>query len=466
MDLYYRHIIWDEGKQQFKGKNAIDAAEAKTISCYRLSYNQNNALTRIVYIRGSMVNVCKFKLSPFNGLAGIAVQRTGKEEKYAFLNERGRPVNNEEGIFGYKLDYNSKGRVVARINMDSLGNYIPDKFGYVAYTYKDSNSSIEIFGHINAADLINDANKKPFETVKYDEKGNIIYKRYFAGSEYGSCCQTLKYDSVGNCVETEFKKVNDSDSLHFPPVTKYIYDSHGYMKEAHSFLSERQYIPDTGSHSPVQKFIYDDKGNLAKIYFCDSLNMTSMRSSYDPNGNIVEVAFYDHEGNLKVDPTEGCALYRIYYDNENYDTLMSFFDEYERPMNNLINGYASNHKYFHGDTIIIKYYDVDGKLSDKNADGCAYYKYFRNTEQDIIEYRYYDSVDRLANIPDGYAIVKMKLGPHGMPIEARYYDVNEKPVESVEGCAILRWVRDDTGKLQKKVGIDLAGKVVFEKNTD
>jgi hypothetical protein len=466
INIYYRHVYWDEGKQQFRGRYEISAAEIAEINCYGFKYDQNNALTQITYIRNGIVNICKFDLSAFYGMARMEIKWTGKDEKLVFLNEKGRHVLNEEGVYAYKLKHNSKGDVISRLNLDSLDNYIPDKFGYAAYTYKDSDSSIEIFGHINAADLIGDTNKRPFETVKYDEKGNIIYKRYFDGSEYGSCCQILKYDSDGNCVETEFKKVNDSDSLDFPPVTKYIYDSYGYMKEAHSFLSDRQYIPDTGSPSPIQKYVYDEQGNLTKIYFCDSDSKANMRSSYDPNGNIVEVAFYDHEGNLRVNSKKGWALSRIYYDRENYDTLVSYFDEHEKPMNNLLSGIASMRIYYAKDTVIYKYFDADGKLSDKNKYGCAYYKFFRNIEQEIIEYRYYDSTGRPINITDGYAIVKVKMGPFRLPAEARYYDVNEKPVESVEKIAILRWIRDDHGKFIKKVGINLEGNVVFEKNTD
>ena len=166
--------------------------------------------------------------------------------------------------------------------------YEDDKKEYLS-TYEKYDSR----GNIVKEKSYSDRNLSWVRKYKYDKQGNIIKEKYYYhGSLLDPFVTTTeyKYDDLGNL---KYKRIYNGDSdTGIEDILEYEYDEQG------NEIRETRFI--NGDARPVNEREYDDRGNITKSveYGWKGIEHGS-DSEYDDRGNRTKYVIYGENGTIK-----------------------------------------------------------------------------------------------------------------------------------------------------------------------
>ena len=232
-----------------------------------------------------------------------------------------------------------------------------------------------------------------------------------------------------------------------------------------------------GYHEKRNKF--DQMGNIIEVSFYDSNGERSYANGYhnvvnkyDPFGNIIEQKTLDHNGKLK-DNSFGYALVQNEYHGMN-KIGVKYFDqnqvsqltlpqikntidkkgrlikkEFLDDKGNLTPGYKGSSiwtvKYNQDGTITErKYYGSDG-YPHNNEDGYHSSRFKYNKVGTQTSVCYYDVQDKLTLIQSGYACLLGVYDIHNRLIEVQHLDHSHDILTNYNGCPNMRFTYDSNG---------------------
>jgi hypothetical protein len=400
---------------QFTGTGEMTEEQAQHANCYRFLYNADGRAAQIEYLRAG-----KGAADPAFDVAQVDFEYQPGLERRWFRNHLGDPKKNSEGVYGEELTLNAAGYVMAITNIDETGAHMRDDNGVVQYvrTLDDrgrviSSRRIGLFGT-----AITD-NSGFFERRwQYDEAGHVMELGNY--NDEGNLLNdndgvalirkiTTIYPDSTQVIESYFDASSLATAERSSGVhqRQLVYDKRGFLVDESCFDSTG--APTTFSEAGVgdtrvheRKLIIDDLGNIVTEEFYDmngravderGPGIARIDYRYNDENRISEEIFYGDDGKPQINPEVGAAMVRQEYDAQGHivhqifldgqghpalhaqyqaaairikvdgdTTLVSLFDDKDRPTKNPVNGYAS-FSYKTGDTplsLTNKYYDLRG----------------------------------------------------------------------------------------------------------
>lgn len=224
---------------------------------------------------------------------------------------------------------------------------------------------------------VGDADGIYARAYKRDEKGRILEERYLGhdgspkGNKKGLGIRRHKYNENDDWVQTSYYTINDQESTDGNGVPVVIIDVDKYGNR-------------------IKETYVDSKGAPVLRTDCNAAGFKYVRNE---NGLCTEMTYFDIDGNLCYS-SDGIAGVVREYDNNGYQSKISCID--------------------------------DKKQLCIGNEGWAYYTMQNDSVGNIIEFWYYDCNNKLVEIAEGYAGIKLKYD-NGNPIEFVSYGTDKNP---------------------------------------
>jgi len=472
---YFRHIDF-EGREPIIGKCEVEHDEAMSINCYMFTYD-NDSLVSVEYFKESTLSK-----DPIFRVARIDISYEDDRSIRSYYDEKNDQIANSYGQF-YDCRVFIDTNAVLTILFDKNLEPTADKFGVNQYlTYLNEDGLAHILFRLD-----NENNAKVdnsgFYASRFSYDGDSIISmfncdengKYVPIDESGTCVLLTKYDD--NCNIIEFKLLDENKRLVHNEKTGYA----------------------------IRQSSYDDKGNLLEDSLFNEKECLTYKVKYDNNENMVELASYDGKGNLKEIPEFGAAIVKYKYDEINREIEVKYYDALNKLTESITDGAAvirTDYSVVH-DTVIkeITYYNNHKELS-KNANGYTIYREKHVIDKTYSEFSYLDRIGNLKE-PKGYNYAKYTFTTYEDSgfTETCYYDYKNELINGIDGwnyaimryihdkndsmtctqtfnkykelvenpengAAIMKYERDDNGKLLKTAGYDKNNKFVFEEVVD
>ena len=272
-----------------------------------------------------------------------------------------------------------------------------------------------------------DENEKPVisaekdcHKISYDRdsKGNIISKAYFDISNspikdrYGASKYVYEYDNNDIQMSEAYFDVNNKpiNNVYGVAVSRYTIKN-GLRKEMHFF---------------------DDQNNVSlsgKVL----LGSSTVKYSYDDNGNMIKQSFYDENGSSNL-CNEGYSEVRYKYSDIDMLIETSLYDNYGRAVNDKEGihrrSYVNDDK---GRNIQIAFYDKEDKPTKNRIDRVYAIKYRYDDEGRIVSTSYWQGENLRMNRWDGFQEGISKFNDLGQIIEDSKFDAKGELIKTQGG---------------------------------
>jgi len=284
---YFKHLVFRETPYApLKGRNPITPEMAHQENHYKLTYNKNNQLVRLVYKFGEQV-VSPKRAGMMDGSYEIApatdISYEGNLELRHFFDEQGNPSTNAMNIHKAVYEYNDKGKRISLKYYDKIDKPCNNIWGIFEYYWEaiEENKVLEKRKNISGQYVP----MRPYYLFI-----NVIY-------EYdlnGMLASMTNVDDKGNLVEEKTGTAID----------KPVYDEKFQMTSFKFFNAKGENVIGSFLDSAGGEIVYDEKGNTIKYVTTNlkgmphpgSKNWASTQTKYDEFGNMIEQSFFNEGG--------------------------------------------------------------------------------------------------------------------------------------------------------------------------
>jgi YD repeat-containing protein len=276
----YAYIYFD-GRYGIRGVAEASPEQARQGPCYRFTYDRDGQIARIDYRQGDQLLP-----DPVFGVATIRFQRSAGEETRTYLNARGEPTPDLNGVYGVRLRHDSRGQAIEWRSLDASGKPIEAKgSGLAAVRWR------------------------------HDFKGNTVEERYLGPDQRpkedrhrGVARVRWIYDDRGNTIEEVYFGPDDRpvmDQYRGVARVRWIYDDQGNVVEERYLGPDGQLTEDRHRGVAIVRWAYDRRGLMTEErYFGpdetpkeDRLRKAAtVRWVYDVNGRVLDTYLYDRTG--------------------------------------------------------------------------------------------------------------------------------------------------------------------------
>lgn len=349
---------------------------------------------------------------------------------YSYYNEEGKLAklvsqSDRVGVEIEEYGYDEKGNLLSKHYLnyyDTKDDFISDKY----ITYDTSGNEIDVSGKEY------DYNKEriaSFHTLlKYDEKSNLIEKRYeteggdveieryenrddYISERYkdGVLVQRLsrlsRYDKSGNLLEKREEREDvDSGLTQVADIETYTYDSENHL------LSKVLDYDGDGKANSTEYYFYDEQGHKIKETSLSGEDSSETLYAYDSQGNLIQ----------EVSKSQSHNSLNLYAYNEAGQKLLSQYDRdgdgyFEQETRYIYdeNRVLVKSEYFKNGSINgFNAYNSRGKIVERNS-GSYTHKFF------------YDEVTG--------GVIKKVLEESNREVMITYYDNSGEMIKQVDG---------------------------------
>jgi YD repeat-containing protein len=293
---YYRHLQFSETLYDIeKGTYPLTAADAKTINCYKFTYDNSGRLLSVEFVRDNLL----LDYSSMQGAAKITYEYNGNTQTKHFFNKKNEPIESG-GVFTAQYTLDSNGNRVGLMNLGKDGamvenrnkihswnwNILPDgmvrelrynlkgeevvmnpfcPFYELRFTYNEK-GYVTRMANFKADTLYNCTAENcgdigvSYFTFSADEKGNVTGQ--MSNLYWGWSKRMSKYDENGNEVEqVYYDQDNEYVGGKLVPVTQSVFDSHGALIEVKSMDKNRNLMNSPDNGVAITEYKYDELGN-------------------------------------------------------------------------------------------------------------------------------------------------------------------------------------------------------------
>lgn len=416
--------------------------------------------------------------------------RLGRDIVMHFLHSRGQPRPDDRKAFGYRMQYDARGRETRRSPLDADGNEVGpvtvneyDARGHLARTrfedidgrprvsrqgvarfewqYDEAGNPIGVAGF--DADGSPTANRDRWArvTYAYDGRGNRVREAYFdaqglptwTSSSEGTEVLVSRFDDRGDRIRVEGRSADGALTEGFggSAVLVATYDDRGLLVEAAELDRHERPTRNRNGYA-INRFRYDDRGNMVDQDFLDPDGRPTrtrwgarIRLRYDERSNIVEWAFFDEEGRRHLRPDRGAAVLSVDRDERGnvVETrlLDSDHDLVSGPDGHAILRYRYDD---FGNLAELRHFDENG-MPVINAEGYSVRRSRFDAGGNEIERRHYDDRDRPASVGDDGHGWNAEYDSRGRLLRRRHVDATGSPHHGSRGYAAVRFEYDGSG---------------------
>jgi YD repeat-containing protein len=365
-----------------------------------------------------------------------------------YLDSRGRPQPNQNGVYGARRKVDDRGLVVEQT----------------------------AFGADGQPALLADA----YATVKraHDDLGNVLTEAYFdrAGNptrhKDGFARLSYRYDEYGNTVEIAAWGLDGRPALYkrgFARVTQKFGPQGDPVEQAYFGRSGKPALCDRGFAR--MEWVCDAQGNrVAESYFdwagrptAELNGYAKTTAEYNARGNPTAVAFFDVRGRPTLH-REGYARIGWTYDRRGNWVEEAYFDlrgRLARPRDGISRTTAAYDD--HGNRIAEAYFDPSGKPS-LSKDGFARLAAVFDERGNRTEVAYFGTDGKPALRREGFHRMTKVYDAHGNPIEEAYFGTDGRPILHHDGMALIRREYHANGRCLRESYFGCDGKPVLDRD--
>lgn len=235
-------LLWDRGQE--------------------LENDRRRGGARFVDLRG-------FDFSSAEGASHVEFVRdaAGRDLEVYFFNGSGKPAANEEGVFGFRVEYDSAGRISQLTNVDQNGQPMKNRVGMIAQGFAyDALSQLARLEYRDGTGRAALWRGIAVVTLDYDAAGNIISVRNWSGENKlvngeggGWAVIEHRRNAQGETIEWIFQAVTPDGGL--TPLARMVfeYDASGYPIDSKRI---------GGQNSRIQ-WVRDAQGNVLEKRLVD-----------------------------------------------------------------------------------------------------------------------------------------------------------------------------------------------------
>ncbi|MBI4126784.1 MAG: hypothetical protein HY465_04745 [Deltaproteobacteria bacterium] len=364
-----------------------------------------------------------------------------------YLGTDGKSTVGTSGGYGeLRVRYNDHGDVIEYAYFDGEGNLINhrDGFAVIRYEYDDTGNLISraVYDKRNEP-VLQHQPQCHLIRYRYDDRGNLVEKRCFDGhlkltaGQTGCAIMNYTYDVFGNvtrheCYIEEGKLI---DAPNIPSILMVTYDKRGYLNEVRA---------------------YNAQAELAERYQGAAI----WRRKSDVYGNEIEIATYDRNERLIINPKFHGAIFRRKFDDRGNALALMAFDEQEQPTIGSWGSAEIRYAYDERNHRIAEaYFDEQGKpTTDRNG---VHEKRWRFDERGRrIESRFHGADGALILNHEGMAINRLDYDEWGRLNRFSCFGTNDELVINKSfKAAIEEYTLDDRGNIIRITRLDEPGKL-------
>jgi len=371
----------------------------------------------------------------------------------------------ETGYAAIAFEYDNSDNVISESYFNEEGERTWCSYGYseIIYTYDDRNHCIE--EHLLNTDgepAIHIDDQYSWLHREVDPDGRVLSIRYFDtlgvttffSGQYAQARYT--YDLAGR--ETSVSYYDRGEHLcvcqRGYAIKKTVYNEFGNVTQE-SYYDTRENLTDTTSGYATVLYTYDDLGNLTSKRYLNTMEQSvipedvryaAVLNDFDDVGRLISEEYLDEE-DMPVNCREGFALHKISYSESGLIEEEYYEDAFGRPA--VIEAGYSRRKLVSEDeeshTYVMK---VMNETVDE-GEGWAWSLQTYDRYENPIEIRWYDADDNPVNGPEGCHMTVMEYTSRKEVSLIHYFDDEEKPT-AVEGVYGIRNDYDGYGNIERK----------------
>jgi hypothetical protein len=417
-----------------------------------------------------------------SGAAYLAIDwsNDGFEREVRYLDRSGRPLPNDEGVFGHRQEHDKRGLVLSLTFLDARGQPALHKYGHAGWT-----SRFDEHGNLTERTYVG-LDGKPtlhrdgFSQVvrQYDEHGNHTEEAYFgldgrpALHRDGNAGWRVRYDDHGNETEVVYFGLDGQLTL-----TRLGFAGWTARHDERGIPTRKTFLGVDGRPTLIKDgnagwtSRYDDQGHLIERTFfgLDGKptliveGFARMTFRRDERGNLIEKAYFGTAGHPILHP-DGNAGWTAGHDDRGNMIERAFYGLDGKPIT-LIEGYARlTCRYDERDNRTEQaYFGIDGKPAlhrDGNAGWTANYDERGNRTEE----NFYGLDGKPIRRIEGFARLTARYDERGNRIEEAYFDVDGKPVLHKNGFARVTARYDERDNQLEQAYFGLDGKPILIAN--
>jgi len=410
------------------------------------------------------------------GIRYVSFERDaeGHDRRLRFSYGPNQPRRNQTFAYGYRFDYDAKGRLLRRDVLDSEGKALgrSERFAYTRQGYpseiwyEDAQGKsrpgpegqvrdgfdVDVYGnvirrtgHSVSGQPMRMSSGFASERFQHDLQGRITQVCFFdeigrsIASDRLSACERYRLDAKGRTTRLEHVDTQGQLMLLGPEAAAELdYDAGG---------------------NPIEMRFYGVDSQLTNTDFTGAI----MRMQNDARGNLLQVSFFDPGGKPAAPAGIGAQSVRFQYDARDRQIEKAYFGLDQQPVVIPSGGYAIKRlqRDERGNVLAKRYYGTDLKpmplaenLFPEDGIGYASVLYRLDEAGNAVEQRYVDPADQLIDNSQGFALIHRQFDTRSEKIEERYYDARQQPTLGPDGAYGYRASYDAQGRTAQLTYLD------------
>ena len=238
-------------------------------------------------------------------------------------------------------------------------------------------------------------------------------------------------------------------------------------------IPESQETPErVGRESSELELQESKEGNIVRSSYVDEegvityatdLHYATLVKTLDAFGNVILEKYYDENGNPVQQP-EGHYILSTKYDENGYNTRISYLDQNFSPIMNT-SGYSFRVRAYDskGQVVSDRYYDTEWNPVEVSTGNYAIVRaYDENGRNNVITYL--GKNDELVLIKSGFARVVRTFYENGDVATEMYFGTDQKPIAIGLGQYGEAYVYDENGNKAETSYLDAAGNLMLNED--
>ena len=358
-------------------------------------------------------------------------------------------IGDNNNIYGKLFDLDELGRVTKVTYINHEGNPMTDKYGvgYIRY---------------------NNASFEGNDTIEYlGSDGELAY------NEHRFARQISKLDKYGNPIESCNEGADGKPCYDYKNIYRQVvvFDENGCFTEIkyYGFDSNLSYCSDNYA---IQRVKYDHRGRYIEVSHYDvndkpcyiKGSYSKLQVKYDSNDCIAEQSVYDIKDQPCIESINGTHMTRMEYDEYNYKTKATFYNEEGKLMVSPVLHIAKQVRRYddYHQLISIRNFDENNKPCYFNDNTCETKAYYDN-RGNVVRIEYSDPEGKPCICKEGYATLTFRYDNYGNYAEERYYGTKGDPIY-IKGCTMIQYDYYPNGLLKEDRYYGENGKLCLNNN--
>ena len=354
------------------------------------------------------------------------------------------------GIYGMRFERDSLGRTTKVEYTDETGNITCTKKGVAGHKF-----TYDIHGTINSY-------------VFYDIENQPILNNY----NWARCIE--RTDAYGNVYWGGYYDENNHLCINSLGYAQHIYKYDEFGNNTAEIYLDVDSVPCIGTDGTAGwGAVYNEKGNCIKEYYVDTAGnlcphledgIPMKKFEYNSRGYCTEISFYNEE-EKPMPNMVGLSTIQFKYDRKGNCTQLSYLDTLRKPFMFFNQFSTIKRKYdANGNLIEETYFNHLGEKCSMDQSEATTWKSKYNSAGQIIEERYYDANGNLCMSADNKAQMIIQYDTRGNVCMRANYDTNGKLCFDTQNIAKIKWVFDGYGNCIEKSFFDTNDKPYLYRN--